>query len=128
MEEGAKNLRCALCNYHNPSLECEECQCIVCEGCLMKHLSSDVFIDHKVIPYQKQGTIPKSLKCQSHLTELCEFHCQRCDKPVCKTCLLSNSHKGHTLTELTDVIRSKEEVIEKDFEEMQQSPCCCGII
>nr|XP_034321912.1 uncharacterized protein LOC117688206 [Crassostrea gigas] len=123
MEKGvvkdAKKLKCVLCNAPDPPLQCEECQCIVCIACVAKHLS-DVTIDHKVIPYQKQGTIPKSLKCQSHPIERCELHCQRCDKPVCKTCLLSNSHKNHTLAELTEVIKSKKEVTEKDFEEMQQ--------
>lgn len=124
MEEGtnidANNpIKCDLCNATDPQLNCEECQCNVCIACVGKHLS-DLSIDHRVVPYQMQGTIPKYLKCQSHPTERCELHCQRCDKPVCNTCLLSNSHNGHFLTELMEVIRSKKEVIEKDFEEIQQ--------
>lgn len=124
MEEGNiadanSPIQCDLCNAPNPPLHCEECQCNVCLACVGKHMS-DLSKDHKVVPYQKQGSISKYIKCQSHQTERCELHCQRCDLPVCNTCLLSNAHKGHTLTELTNLIRSKKEVIEKDYEEMQQ--------
>lgn len=123
MEETIKysnnQVKCDICIAPDPQLHCEECQCNVCIACVAKHLS-DVSIDHKVVPYQKQGTIPKSVKCQRHQTERCELHCQGCDLPVCNTCLLSNSHKRHTLTELKEVIRSKKEGIEKDFEEIQR--------
>ncbi|XP_052692500.1 uncharacterized protein LOC128170770 [Crassostrea angulata] len=119
IEDANSPIHCDLCNEPNPPLHCEECQCNVCLACVGKHLS-DLSKDHKVVPYQKQGSIPKYIKCQSHASERCELHCQRCDLPVCNTCLLSNAHKGHTLTELMEVIRSKKEVIEKDFEEIQQ--------
>eukprot|EP00105_Crassostrea_gigas_P036142 XP_019920290.1 PREDICTED: uncharacterized protein LOC105321943 [Crassostrea gigas] len=119
IEDANSPIHCDLCNAPNPPLHCEECQCNVCLACVGKHLS-DLSKDHKVVPYQKQGSIPKYLKCQSHPIERCELHCQRCDLPVCNTCLLSNSHKSHTLTELMEVIRSKKEVIEKDFEEIKQ--------
>lgn len=119
IKDSNNQIKCGICNAPDPQLHCEECQCNVCIACVAKHLS-DVSIDHKVVPYQKQGNFPKSVKCQSHPTERCELHCQRCDIPVCNTCLLSNSHKGHTLTELIEVIRSKKEDIEKDLKEMQQ--------
>lgn len=119
IEDANSPIHCDLCNEPNPPLHCEECQCNVCLACVGKHLS-DLSKDHKVVPYQKQGSIPKYIKCQSHASERCELHCQRCDKPVCNTCLLSNSHKSHSLTELMELIRSKKEVIEKDFEEIQQ--------
>lgn len=64
IKDSNNQIKCGICNAPDPQLHCEECQCNVCIACVAKHLS-DVSIDHKVVPYQKQGNFPKSVKCQS---------------------------------------------------------------
>lgn len=104
IEDAKSPIHCDLCNAPNTPLHCEECQCNVCLACVGKHMS-DLSKDHKVVPYQKQGSIPKYIKCQSHPSERCELHCQRCDIPVCNTCLLSNSHKGQRKRSLRRILK-----------------------
>lgn len=41
--------------------------------------------------------------------------------PVCSSCILTNSHKGHTLLPSLDVIESKLKAVEKDVDELQNS-------
>lgn len=113
-----ESLQCDLCNSLQPPLHCMECQINLRKTCVGDHLT-DLSIDHKVVPFQNQGTVPRYLQCQSHPKKRCELHCNNCDLPVCNICLLSNSHKGHTLLESLEVLRSKKEVIRKDFEATQ---------
>lgn len=115
-------VQCDLCNTPHPPLHCVECQVNVCKTCVGDHLT-DLLIDHKVVPFQNRGTVSRYLQCQSHPKKQCELHCNSCDIPVCNTCLLSNSHKGHILLESLEVIRSKKEVIKKDFEAIQNFKC-----
>lgn len=115
-------VQCDLCNTPHPPLHCVECQVNVCKTCVGDHLT-DLLIDHKVVPFQNRGTVSRYLQCQSHTKKRCELHCNSCDIPVCNTCLLSNSHKGHILLESLEVIRSKKEVIKKDFEAIQNFKC-----
>lgn len=115
-------VQCDLCNSPSPPLYCVECHVNLCKTCVGDHLT-DLSIDHKVVLFQNQGMVSRYLQCQSHPKKRCELHCNNCDIPVCNTCLLSNSHKGHTLLESLEVIRSKKEVIKKDFEAIQNFNC-----
>lgn len=114
-------LQCALCNSLQPPLPCLECQINLCKTCVGDHLA-DLSINHKVVPFQNRGTVLRYMQCQSHPKKRCEFYCSNCDIPVCNTCLLSNSHKGHTMQESLEVIKAKKELIKKDFEAVVNFP------
>lgn len=127
MDQGEKiraqeAMQCDLCNSPQPPLHCVPCQVNLCKTCVGDHLT-DLLLDHKVVPFQNRGTFSRNLQCQNHPKKQCELHCKKCDIPVCNTCLLSNSHKGHTLLESLEVIKSKKEVIRKDYETIQNFNC-----
>ncbi|XP_061176618.1 uncharacterized protein LOC133185436 [Saccostrea echinata] len=112
-------LRCDLCETSVPPMYCDLCHVQLCKACVGEHLS-DLSKEHKVVPFKQKGTTPK---CPTHVGKFCELHCEKCDLPVCSLCLSSNFHKGHTLLNLLEIIKTKQEAIEKDVDELSYSVC-----
>ncbi|XP_062616796.1 tripartite motif-containing protein 2-like [Saccostrea cucullata] len=112
-------LRCDLCETPVPPMYCDSCHVKLCKACVGEHLS-DLSKEHKVVPYKQKGTTPK---CPTHVGKLCEFHCKECDLPVCSLCLTSNFHKGHTLLNLLEIMKTKQKAIQKDLDELSNSVC-----
>jgi hypothetical protein len=50
---------------------------------------------------------------------LCDLHCEKCDVPVCIGCLSSNSHKGHALVNVLEVLTSKIKKMETDRKKLE---------
>ncbi|XP_062605498.1 uncharacterized protein LOC134267291 [Saccostrea cucullata] len=112
-------LRCALCETPVPPMYCDLCHVKLCKACVGEHLS-DLSKEHKVVSYKQKGTSPK---CPTHGGKLCELYCKECDLPVCSFCLTSNFHKGHTLLNLLEIMKTKQKAIQKDVDELSNSVC-----
>ncbi|XP_061176612.1 uncharacterized protein LOC133185431 [Saccostrea echinata] len=110
-------LRCDLCETPVPPMYCDFCHVKLCKACVGEHLS-DLSKEHKVVPFKQKGTTPK---CPNHVGKFCELYCKECGFPVCSRCLSSNFHKGHTLLNLLEIMKSKKEAIEKDVDKLSNS-------
>lgn len=113
-------VRCHLCETPLPPLHCDTCHLDLCKACVGEHLLDDSR-QHKMIPFKQRGTTPIYPNCPNHEKKQCEFYCKECIVPVCSSCILTNSHKGHTLLPSLDVIESKLKAVEKDVDELQNS-------
>ncbi|XP_062595049.1 E3 ubiquitin-protein ligase TRIM45-like [Saccostrea cucullata] len=107
-------LRCDLCEEDVVQNHCEVCFINLCEACKGKHLSSK---RHKVVPYSERKT-PNNPKCQKH-SKNCQLFCDKCDMPVCSTCISSGKHKEHCLLNVFQKLSSKTKDIKKDLRELE---------
>jgi hypothetical protein len=106
---------CKICPLQN---HCELCRVSLCVNCVGKHLS-DSSQKHNVVPYKQRCLNPKYPSCSKHAEKNCEIYCEKCDIPVCSTCITSGYHEGHHFTDILETNNSKLENIEKDLEELK---------
>ncbi|XP_062618636.1 heat shock 70 kDa protein 12B-like [Saccostrea cucullata] len=111
-------IRCDLCETAIVQKYCDFCHVNLCIPCIGKHISDD-YDKHKVVPYREKKLTLIYPKCSAHQTRSSEFHCKTCETSVCSLCALSDTHRGHTVSPLSDLFYSKKKVIGKDAEELE---------
>ncbi|XP_062604333.1 uncharacterized protein LOC134266115 [Saccostrea cucullata] len=114
-------LLCDLCERAALQSHCELCQINLCKACVGEHLS-DSSKRHKVVPYKHRTSIPNINypKCPNHTQKHCELYCEKCDIPVCSTCISSNKHNGHNLTDILQNPSFIKEIFNKDLKELEK--------
>ncbi|XP_056015312.1 E3 ubiquitin-protein ligase TRIM71-like [Ostrea edulis] len=112
-------LLCDLCKTAPLQSHCKLCHINLCVICVGKHLS-DSSKDHNVVPFIKHiKSTPNYPKCQKHAEKHCEMFCEKCDIPVCSTCISSDKHRGHKISDVLEKLGSKTESLQKDLEELE---------
>jgi hypothetical protein len=111
-------LLCGSCETVRLQSHCELCNIDLCADCVSTHLS-DSSKRHKVVPFLQRKSTIDNPKCPKHADKQCELYCESCDIPVCSTCVSSGQHKGHDLSEVLKIHRSKIQSIKKDLEELE---------
>jgi hypothetical protein len=66
--------------------------------------------------YKKSVNYPK---CPDHSAEHCKHYCEKCDIPVCSTCLSLSKHEGHKLSDILEKLGSKTQILQKDLDELE---------
>ncbi|XP_061177618.1 uncharacterized protein LOC133186378 [Saccostrea echinata] len=112
-------LLCDLCQRAALQSHCELCHVNLCIVCVGKHLS-DSSKRHNVVPYKHRTSTPYYPKCPNHTQKHCELYCEKCDIPVCSTCLSSGKHKGHDLSDALQKLSSVTKKLEKDLKELEE--------
>ncbi|XP_062588874.1 tripartite motif-containing protein 2-like [Saccostrea cucullata] len=117
-------LLCDLCQTAALQSHCELCQINLCKACVGEHLS-DSSIRHNVVPYKHRTAIPNVNypKCPNHTQKHCELYCEKCDIPVCSTCISSGKHHGHKLTDVLQNPSFMKEILKKDLKELEKRIC-----
>ncbi|XP_056002448.1 uncharacterized protein LOC125661259 [Ostrea edulis] len=110
-------LLCDLCKTAHLQSHCERCDINLCQTCVGKHLS-DSSIRHKVMPYKYRKSLNYS-KCPDHADKLCKNYCEKCDIPVCSTCVSSSNHEGHDISDILEKLSAKTESLQKDLNELE---------
>ncbi|XP_062587412.1 uncharacterized protein LOC134249069 [Saccostrea cucullata] len=115
-------LLCDLCQTAALQSHCELCHVNLCIVCVGKHLS-DSSKRHKVVPYKHRKSTPNVYypKCPNHTQKHCELYCEKCDIPVCSTCVSSGKHKRHDLSDALKKLSSKRKYFEKDLQELEKT-------
>ncbi|XP_048780277.2 E3 ubiquitin-protein ligase TRIM71-like [Ostrea edulis] len=111
-------LLCDLCETVPLQSHCELCNINLCVNCVGKHLS-DLSKRHNVVPFLQRKATPNYHKCPDHADKHCEFYCEKCDIPVCSTCVTSGKHKGHEISDILEKLSAKTESLQKDLEELE---------
>ncbi|XP_048752697.2 tripartite motif containing 13-like [Ostrea edulis] len=112
-------LLCDLCETVPLQSHCELCNINLCVNCVGKHLS-DSSKDHNIVPFIKHiKSTPNNPKCPKHANKHCEMFCEKCDVPVCSTCVTSGKHKGHDISDVLEKLSAKTESLQKDLEELE---------
>ncbi|XP_078328795.1 uncharacterized protein LOC144623831 [Crassostrea virginica] len=111
-------ITCDLCNKPT-QLFCNSCQVSLCSDCLIKHTDAFRSMSHEITPFLDRKTQLVLPACQKHSGQRCEVNCKECNKPVCLKCIVSGTHKGHDVEELTETHENKIRKIKSDTEEMK---------
>ncbi|XP_062621612.1 uncharacterized protein LOC134283170 [Saccostrea cucullata] len=111
-------LLCDLCQTAALQSHCELCHVNLCIQCVGKHLS-DSSKRHNVVPYKHRTTTPNYPKCPNHTQKHCELYCEKCDIPLCSTCIASDKHHGHKFTDALQRLSSKSKDLENDLKELE---------
>ncbi|XP_078328076.1 uncharacterized protein LOC144623515 [Crassostrea virginica] len=98
---------------------CNSCQVNLCETCIKKHRDEFKSLPHDIVPFLHKKTQLVFSACQEHIDQRCEVNCKECNKPVCLKCIVSGTHKGHDVEELTETHENKIQKIKYDTEEIK---------
>ncbi|XP_062575121.1 E3 ubiquitin-protein ligase TRIM36-like [Saccostrea cucullata] len=118
LDRAQEILLCDLCLTAALQSHCELCQINLCKACVVEHLS-DSSERHNVVPYKHKTSAPNYQKCPNHTQKHCELYCEKCDIPVCSTCISSDEHHGHKLTDILQNPRFIKEILMMDFKELE---------
>ncbi|XP_078328814.1 uncharacterized protein LOC111111011 [Crassostrea virginica] len=98
---------------------CNSCQVNLCETCVKKHRDEFKSLPHDIVPFLHKKTQLVFSACQEHIDQRCEVNCKECNTPVCLKCIVSGTHKGHDVEELTETHKNKIRKIKSDTEEIK---------
>nr|XP_022311985.1 tripartite motif-containing protein 3-like isoform X1 [Crassostrea virginica] len=110
-------ITCDLCNKPTQQF-CNSCQVRLCSDCVSKHTDAFKSMSHEIAPFLDRKTQLVFPACQEHFGQRCEVNCKECNKPVCLKCIVSGTHKGHDVEELTETHENKIWKIKSDTEEI----------
>ncbi|XP_062599993.1 tripartite motif-containing protein 2-like [Saccostrea cucullata] len=114
-------LLCDVCQRAALQSHCELCQINLCKACVGKHLS-DSSKRHNVVPYKHRKSTPNINypKCPNHTQKHCELYCEKCDIPVCSTCISSGKHHGHEFKYILQKPSFMKEIFKTDLKELEK--------
>ncbi|XP_056004059.1 uncharacterized protein LOC125661077 [Ostrea edulis] len=69
--------------------------------------------------YLPRKSTPSYSECSKHTNEHCKHYCDKCDIPVCITCVASGKHKGHKLSEILEKRIYEMQSLQKDLDELE---------
>ncbi|XP_052677705.1 uncharacterized protein LOC128158786 [Crassostrea angulata] len=111
--------RCDLCETVIVHSYCDFCHVNLCKPCIGDHIS-DGYHKHIIVPFKERRSTLIYPKCETHPQKNCEFQCEDCGNIfVCSSCTASKQHKGHNFVEVTEVYKTKKEVIKKDTKDLE---------
>ncbi|XP_062611745.1 uncharacterized protein LOC134273568 [Saccostrea cucullata] len=114
-------IRCDICETAVVQMHCDTCLNNLCKACVGEHISSEESKDHKVVKFHSRNTTPIYPRCAFHEKEQWEMFCKHCDIPVCHTCLESDQHLGHKLSNILQVLGEKKDLIRKENKELRDN-------
>ncbi|XP_062588400.1 E3 ubiquitin-protein ligase TRIM36-like [Saccostrea cucullata] len=115
-------IRCDLCKTALVQMYCDFCHVNLCRPCIGEHIA-DEYDKHKIVPFQHKKSTLIYPTCSAHQTKGSEFHCETCKTSVCSLCAISEAHRGHAISTLSDLFYSKKKDIKKETEELENSIC-----
>nr|XP_034305186.1 uncharacterized protein LOC117682189 [Crassostrea gigas] len=110
--------RCDLCETAIVHSYCDFCHVNLCVPCIGKHIS-DGYDKHKIVRFQERRLTLIYPNCGKHPQKNCKLQCKECSSFVCSSCMASDQHKGHSFVEVTEVYKTKKNIIEKDTKELE---------
>ena len=111
-------ITCDLCNKPTQQF-CNSCQVSLCIDCVSKHTDAFKSMSHEIAPFLDRKTRLVLPECNEHYGQRCEINCKECNTPLCLKCIVSGTHKGHDIEELTETHENKIRKIKFDTEEIQ---------
>ncbi|XP_062600376.1 uncharacterized protein LOC134262011 [Saccostrea cucullata] len=114
-------MRCDLYETAVVQMHCDTCLVNLCKTCVGEHISTDESKDHKIVKFQYRKSTPLYPGCTTHSKERCKMYCKQCDFPVCISCLESNQHLSHELSNILRVLDEKKDMFKKGRHELNET-------
>lgn len=112
--------RCDLCMTTIADSYCDFCLVNLCKPCIGEHII-DEYDKHKIVPFRHRKSTLIYPKCGTHPHKICDLQCKNCNIVVCSSCLTSDQHKGHCFLEISEVYKTKKEIVKNDLERFENS-------
>ena len=106
-----KPVPCDICENTAAKYHCNNCGDALCPQCKVHHLKSRGTKHHQIVPYAEKLN-PKyitGLLCPKHQTHAPKFWCKTCGVPICDSCVITNEHGGHELSDITAILSEKRD-------------------
>ncbi|XP_062584004.1 tripartite motif-containing protein 2-like [Saccostrea cucullata] len=114
-------MRCDLCETAVVQMYCDTCLVNLCKACVGEHVSDDLSKPHKIVDFRDRKSTPLYPSCKTHDKEHCTMYCNQCDIPVCPTCIGSDKHLGHKVSEILKAVDGKKNIIMKEQTELNDT-------
>ncbi|XP_062604519.1 E3 ubiquitin-protein ligase TRIM71-like isoform X2 [Saccostrea cucullata] len=114
-------MRCDLCETAVVQMHCDTCLVNLCTACIGKHILTGESKDHKVVKFQDRKSTLLYPECTTHNKERCKMHCKQCNIPVCISCIESNQHLGHELSNILRILDKKKDIFKKERNELNET-------
>ena len=112
--------RCEVCETNVAQMYCHSCETNLCPTCIGSHVALNVKIEHQILTLGLHKLSLIFSKCGDHPCQFCHFFCKECDIPVCSRCISSRKHVHHAFLQMSQVFKSKQEIIEKDIQTLEE--------
>ncbi|KAK3083614.1 hypothetical protein FSP39_000268 [Pinctada imbricata] len=121
LEHAQTAVPCDACEDETPGeYYCIECKHTLCPPCEKLHRKFTK--GHNVVLRTQVGDIDTTiLTCTDH-GDQASFHCEKCNVPVCGKCI-TGEHRGHEMSDLTELFDRKKKVLQNDITRMEESLC-----
>ncbi|XP_062593395.1 uncharacterized protein LOC134254879 [Saccostrea cucullata] len=98
---------------------CNSCQVNLCKVCVGNHVISDPDMKHDFVNCEFKNHEIMHHQCSLHEEEKCEMFCQLCNSLICLKCLTSGAHENHNVQSISEIYKSRRDVITKDNGELE---------
>ncbi|XP_061185146.1 tripartite motif-containing protein 42-like [Saccostrea echinata] len=113
---------CDLCKTEMVQVQCDTCNMKLCNACIGKHMAADESKEkHEIVRFIFRKSIPLYPKCTSHDNGRCQMYCSQCEVPVCITCIVSDHHLGHKISDILKTLNERKEKIIKKQKELNDT-------
>ncbi|XP_062587571.1 E3 ubiquitin-protein ligase TRIM45-like [Saccostrea cucullata] len=113
--------KCELCRTPaTVEWKCLNCSDFMCANCYKIHKHGKLTKMHTVISKTNRGSesnLLHNIRCDKHLDENVDIFCAKCDKPICKICLIAE-HNSHSLTQMETKAEEESAKIRKLLSEV----------
>ena len=110
------NLVCEICDENQASEYCKDCPQAFCATCKKLHLKTKATVAHQFISLDEAmkpgsgGSVPRITRCEKHPQLEINSYCRTDKRAICAECVV-DSHVGHQVERLTNVVQGfKEEI------------------
>lgn len=112
--------RCEICETNVVQMYCHTCEASLCRTCVGNHVTLNPKIEHQILGLGLHKSSLVYTRCGDHLHKCCHFYCKECDVPVCAICISTKKHCHHVFLQISQVFESKQKVIEKDTQILEE--------
>ncbi|XP_040854617.1 tripartite motif-containing protein 45 isoform X2 [Ochotona curzoniae] len=101
-----QGLVCDLCSDREVEKRCQTCKANLCHFCCQAHRRQKKTTYHTMVDLKDlkgYSRIGKPIPCPTHPTEELSLFCERCDRPVCRDCVVGE-HREHPCDFTSNVI------------------------
>lgn len=112
--------KCYICTDINSVFYCYDCQHALCAVCRERHDKIPAINGHTITDIHiinLSNVQSDKFRCITHEKDY-QFYCVKCNDVICGKCVTS-SHKGHSFSDISDVVLEKKEAAQSALKQIQ---------
>ena len=108
-----KPISCRKCDNAAAQFYCNTCKYELCPTCKVQHANIKDTTHHNIVPYAEKLNLKylENSLCPKHEKHAPKFWCKTCCVPICDSCIVSNEHIGHEISDITAVLSEQRDAM-----------------